>query len=72
MHKDTALNKIKRDIARKHGTITEAAKALGVSRQSLSEAVNGHINPIPDYLLEFSGLIVTTTHNYLPLSRWKK
>jgi hypothetical protein len=64
MHKDTALNKIKRDIGRKYKTLTRAAPELGVSRQSLSEALNGHIDPIPEYLLEFSGLTLTTKHIY--------
>lgn len=64
MHKDTALNKIKREIGQKHGTITEAAKSLGVSRQSLSEALNNHLDPIPQYLLDFAGIDVHTTHTY--------
>lgn len=64
MHKDTAIAIIKRKLGQKYETQDEMAEALGVARQSLNKALNNHLDPIPDYLLEFAGLTVTTKHIY--------
>lgn len=56
MHRETALNVIKRKIGQDFESITAAAKALGVDRSNLSVALNDHLKDIPQYLLEYAGL----------------
>lgn len=56
MHRETALNVIKRKIGQEFDSITAAAKALGVDRSNLSVALNDHLKDIPQYLLDYAGL----------------
>lgn len=55
MHRETALNVIKRKIGQEFDSITAAAKALGVDRSNLSVALNDHLKDIPQYLLDYAG-----------------
>lgn len=56
MHKDTALNIIKKKLADQYGTRTAAAEALRVSRQNLQLALDDKLAEIPKYLLDYAGL----------------
>lgn len=56
MHRETALEIIKKKIDREFDSITEAAKVLGVDRSNLSVALNNHLKDIPQYLLDYAGL----------------
>lgn len=56
MHRDTALNIIKKKLADQYGTRTAAAEALGVSRNNLQLALDDKLAAIPEYLLDYAGL----------------
>lgn len=55
MHKDTALNIIKKKLGEQYGTRTAAAEALGVSRNNLQLALDDKLAAIPEYLLDYAG-----------------
>lgn len=46
-------------------TVTEAAKALGVSRKTLSELINGHIGINPEMAVRLSIAFDTTPESWL-------
>ena len=46
-------------------TVTEAAKALGVSRKALSELRNGHVGISPEMALRLSLAFDTTPESWL-------
>lgn len=46
-------------------SVTEAAKALGVSRKCLSELLNGHANVSPEMALRLSVAFDTTAESWL-------
>jgi len=46
-------------------TVTEAAKALGVSRKALSELLNGHVGVSPEMALRLSLAFDTTPESWL-------
>ena len=46
-------------------TVTKAAKALGVSRKSLSELINGHIGISPEMAVRLSIAFDTTPESWL-------
>ncbi|HAD03340.1 MAG: addiction module antidote protein, HigA family [Desulfuromonadales bacterium GWD2_61_12] len=46
-------------------TVTEAAKALGVSRKALSELLNGHVGISPEMALRLSLAFDTTPESWL-------
>lgn len=56
MHRETALDIIKKKIDREFDSITEAAKVLEVDRSNLSLALNDHLKDIPQYLLDYAGI----------------
>lgn len=56
MHRETALDIIRKKIDSEFESITAAAKALGVDRSNLSVALNDHLKEIPEYLLDYAGL----------------
>lgn len=64
MHRDTALATIQRKLGRQFVTKNAAAEHLGVTRQALHQALTGKVDPIPEYLLEFAELTLTTKHIY--------
>ncbi len=46
-------------------TVTEAAKALGVSRKTLSELINGHAGISPEMAMRLSIAFDTTPESWL-------
>lgn len=72
MHKDTAINAIKKEIGRKYETQREAAESLGITDVYLCRVLAGKTRFIPKVLLDLAGLHMVATYNYLPLSRGKK
>ena len=50
-------------------TITATSKALGVSRQSLSEIVNGHTGITPDMALKLAKALNTSASMWLKLQQ---
>ncbi len=46
-------------------TVTEAARALGVSRKALSELLNGHTGVSPEMAVRFSIAFNTTPESWL-------
>ncbi|MBI5903108.1 MAG: HigA family addiction module antidote protein [Deltaproteobacteria bacterium] len=46
-------------------TITETAKALGISRKTLSELINGHIGISPEMAVRLSIAFNTTPESWL-------
>ncbi|ABL01424.1 HigA family addiction module antitoxin [Pelobacter propionicus] len=46
-------------------TVTEAAKALGVSRKALSELLNGHSRVSPEMAVRLSIALETTADSWL-------
>ena len=48
-------------------TITETAKALGVSRKHLSEVINGHLGISPEMAMRLSIAFSTTAEHWLRL-----
>jgi addiction module HigA family antidote len=46
-------------------TVTEAAKALGVSRNTLSKVLNGHANVSPEMAIRLSIAFNTTSESWL-------
>lgn len=67
MHKETALNYIKRQIGDQNQDVV--AKKVGISRQTLNEALNGHLDPLPRKLLKHYKIGLVTKHTYIHLDR---
>ena len=48
-------------------TVTDGAKALGVSRKALSELVNGHARISPEMAVRLSVVFGSTTRHWMQL-----
>lgn len=65
MHRDTLINKIKRDISLKFGTQRAAAEHFGITENHLSRVLNSDEAVIPDSMLDFVGYRKQTTITYI-------
>lgn len=65
MHRDTLINKIKRDISLKLGTQRAAAEHFGITENHLSRVLNSSDAVIPDSILDFVGYRKHTVVTYI-------